>query len=150
MLALVIDSLFFAALSYLLLYILFGGAYFDWLKESHGIFASYAGWDALINNALPIVITLFCWVKLKGTPGKLLLGCQVVDAKTFQPVTLGQAVLRYVGYVISLLPVGLGFFWIAWDKRKQGFHDKIANTVVIREDEFRDLYKELDKGWPEK
>ena len=149
-LALVIDALFFATLSYLLMYILYGAEYFEWLKESPGIFESYAGWDALINNALPIAITLICWVKLMGTPGKLLLGCQVVDADTLQPVTMGQAVLRYVGYFVSLLPLGLGFFWIAWDKRKQGFHDKMANTLVIREDEFRDLYKELDKGRPGK
>ena len=28
--------------------------------------------------------------------------------------------------------LGLGFLWVGWDKRKQGFHDKLANTVVIR------------------
>jgi len=55
----------------------------------------------------------------------------VVDADSAKPLSIAQAVLRYLGYYISALPLGLGFFWIAWDKRKQGFHDKIANTVVL-------------------
>jgi len=143
--ATVIDSLFFAALTTLLLYLLYGGAYFDWLKTSEGLFTTYDGWDGFINNLLPLFITLFFWLKFLGTPGKLLMGCQVLDADTLQPLTVGQALLRYVGYFVSILPLGLGFYWIAWDKRKQGFHDKIAKTVVVHEDESRKLYKELDK-----
>ena len=149
-LAFVIDVMFFAALSYGLMYLLYGQAYFEWLKDSAGMLETYATWDGVINNFLPVAITVVCWVKLMGTPGKLLFGCQVVDAETRNSITWGQALLRYIGYFVSLLPLGLGFFWIAVDKRKQGFHDKIAKTVVIREDEFRDLYKELDRGWPEK
>jgi uncharacterized RDD family membrane protein YckC len=53
--------------------------------------------------------------------------------------------VRYLGYFVSALPLGLGFFWVAWDKRKQGFHDKLAKTVVIHEDESRVLYKELER-----
>ncbi len=66
-----------------------------------------------------------------GTPGKLLLGCHVVDAETQQPLTLVQALVRYLGYFVSLIPLGLGFFWILWDKRRQGFHDKLAKTIVV-------------------
>ncbi len=145
-LATLIDSLFFAALTTVLLYVLYGGAYFDWLSSSQGMFDTYDGWDGVINNLLPLLVTLFFWVKFMGTPGKLLLGCQVLDARTLQAVTLGQALLRYVGYFVSILTLGLGFFWIAWDSRKQGFHDKIAKTIVVHEDEFRVSYKELDKG----
>ena len=142
--ATIIDIIFFSALSSLILYMLYGAEYFDWLKESKGLFATYGGWDAFINNGLPVIITLFCWVKLMGTPGKLLLGCQVVDAVSLKPITLGQAVVRYLGYIVSFLALGLGFFWIAWDARKQGFHDKLAKTVVIHEDESRMVYKELE------
>jgi uncharacterized RDD family membrane protein YckC len=39
---------------------------------------------------------------------------------------------RYLGYFVSTIPFGLGLFWIGWDKRKQGWHDKLAGTVVIR------------------
>jgi uncharacterized RDD family membrane protein YckC len=40
-------------------------------------------------------------------------------------------VLRYAAYLASILPLMLGFLWVARDPRKQGFHDKIANTVVL-------------------
>ena len=98
---------------------------------------SATGTDTLLRftleNLLPATITLFFWIKFLGTPGKLLCGCQVVDANSGGPLRAGQALLRYLGYFISTLPLGLGFLWIAWDKRKQGFHDKIAKTVVILE-----------------
>lgn len=85
----------------------------------------------LLQDALLLVITVTLWLKFLGTPGKLLMGCQVVDADSFQPISGKQALIRYLGYYVSLLSLGLGFFWIAWDKRKQGFHDKMANTVVL-------------------
>lgn len=86
-----------------------------------------------LDNLFYFAVTVVMWVKLSGTPGKLLLGCHVLDAQTQKPVGWKQALLRYVGYFVSALPLGLGFFWIAWDKRKQGFHDKIAKTIVVFE-----------------
>lgn len=101
----------------------------------------------LLQNMLPALVTIFFWVRFLGTPGKLLLGCQVVDARTGARLGTGQAILRYLAYFVSSLPLGLGFFWIAWDKRKQGFHDKIAKTVVILEDPMRTPLPEMDKEW---
>ena len=46
-------------------------------------------------------------------------------------ITFPVAFLRYLGYVISAIPLFLGFIWIAFDKQKQGFHDKIAGTFVV-------------------
>jgi uncharacterized RDD family membrane protein YckC len=40
--------------------------------------------------------------------------------------------LRYLGYIICFLMLGTGFLWIAFDVRKQGIHDKIADTVVVK------------------
>lgn len=77
-----------------------------------------------------VAIVVF-WVTLLGTPGKLLLRCRVVDATSGKRLSIGQAVVRNLGYVLSLIPLGLGFFWIAWDPRKQGLHDKLAHSVVI-------------------
>jgi len=87
------------------------------------------------------------WLKFLGTPGKLLLGCQVVDARSGGPLRTGQALLRYLAYFVSALPLGLGFLWIAFDKRKQGFHDKIAKTVVVLEDMSRAPLPEIEKDW---
>ena len=82
-----------------------------------------------------MALVIFFWVRFCGTPGKLLLGCQIVDANSGQPLTISRAILRYIAYLISALPLMLGFLWIAFDRRKQGFHDKIARSVVIIEDE---------------
>ena len=43
-----------------------------------------------------------------------------------------QLIGRYLGYYVSTIPLMLGFLWVAFDARKQGWHDKMANTVVIR------------------
>jgi uncharacterized RDD family membrane protein YckC len=40
--------------------------------------------------------------------------------------------VRALACFISLIALGLGFFWIAFDAEKQGWHDKIAGTVVVR------------------
>jgi uncharacterized RDD family membrane protein YckC len=87
--------------------------------------------EDITRAATSFLVTVFLWVKFLGTPGKLLLECQVVDADTFEPMSIRQASLRYLAYLVSFLPFCLGFLWIARDKRKQGFHDKIANTVVL-------------------
>ena len=47
------------------------------------------------------------------------------------PMTRAQAIGRYLGYYVSILGLGFGFFSVGWDKRKQGWHDKIVRTVVI-------------------
>jgi uncharacterized RDD family membrane protein YckC len=63
------------------------------------------------------------------TPGKMLFGLQVVSGDG-TPISFGTAFLRSAGYFISNI-FYLGFIWVAFDKRKQGWHDKIAGTVVI-------------------
>lgn len=93
--------------------------------------ARFLSFEWVIQNFLCMVITVALWVRYTGTPGKLLMGCQVMDAQSGRPVTVRQAILRYLGYYVSALALGLGFFWIMWDKHKQGFHDKIAKTVVL-------------------
>lgn len=141
-----IDTVLFGLLSVILLTLLYGADHFSQALEQGP--ASYHGiGDFFIENVLPILLVTWCWVKYRGTPGKLLLECKVVDAKTGEGLTVGKAVLRYFGYYISLIPIGLGFLWIAWDRRKQGFHDKIAGSVVIitsdREDSLDEMMKEL-------
>jgi uncharacterized RDD family membrane protein YckC len=87
--------------------------------------------EGILRAAFTLAITVGFWVNFLGTPGKLLLGCQVVDADSFDVMTLKQAAIRFVSYLASMLPLMLGFLWVAIDPRKQGFHDKLANTVVL-------------------
>ncbi len=64
------------------------------------------------------------------TPGKMIFGLRVVQS-TGEEMTLGIGFLRWTGYFVSAI-FYLGFFWIAVDPKKQGWHDKIAGTLVIR------------------
>jgi uncharacterized RDD family membrane protein YckC len=65
------------------------------------------------------------------TPGKMAMKLQVIQISG-ERMTFGLAFLRWVGYILSGIFLYLGFLWIAWDGRKQGWHDKIAGTVVVR------------------
>ena len=65
------------------------------------------------------------------TPGKMIFGLRVVQA-TGEKMTFGIGFLRWVGYIISSVIFILGFIWIAFDGKKQGWHDKIAGTAVVR------------------
>jgi uncharacterized RDD family membrane protein YckC len=79
--------------------------------------------------------TIFCWRRYGATPGKIAFSAKIVDAKSGGRPDLGRLVLRYLAYIISAAPLFLGFAWIAIDRRKQGWHDKIAGTRVIHEDD---------------
>jgi uncharacterized RDD family membrane protein YckC len=83
--------------------------------------------------SLLIDMTYFTWFHgVNGqTPGKMLLRLRVIQASG-EPVTPGTAFLRWAACLISGLVFWLGFFWIALDSRKQGWHDKIAMTFVVR------------------
>ncbi len=87
--------------------------------------------DFLVTWVLPALITVLFWEHALATPGKMLVSAKIVDATTLQAPAPQQWIIRYLGYFVSLLPLGLGFLWIAFDSRKQGWHDKLANTVVV-------------------
>jgi uncharacterized RDD family membrane protein YckC len=68
----------------------------------------------------------------QATPGKMAIGARVVDATTGGAPSTRQLVIRYLGYYVSTIPLLLGLIWVAFDPRKQGWHDKLAGTVVVR------------------
>jgi len=126
--ATLIDTAIMLAVITPLLYALYGAAYFTAARPAF----SYAGvGDFAVNQLLPLLMAVVLWVKFRGTPGKRLLDCVVVDATTLRALTVRQAVIRYFAYLASILPLGLGFLWILRDRCKQGFHDRIAGTVVL-------------------
>tara|TARA_B100000315_G_C14579113_1_gene589518 strand:- start:2609 stop:3010 length:402 start_codon:yes stop_codon:yes gene_type:complete len=65
-----------------------------------------------------------------GSPGKLILGYKVVT-ENGEYIGIPKAILRYIGSIISMMILGIGFLMIGWDARKQGLHDKIAKTYVV-------------------
>ena len=106
---------------------IYGSGY--WLSEELVL----GFWDVLIRYIVPIFITVWFWIKYLGTPGKMALRLRVVDVHTGGPISTPKAIGRYFAYYISLLPFMLGFIWVGIDRKKQGFHDKLAGTVVIRD-----------------
>jgi uncharacterized RDD family membrane protein YckC len=86
----------------------------------------------VINWIVPAAATVAFWHYRRATPGKMAISAVIVDASTFGPPSTGQLIGRYLGYYVSTIVLFLGFLWIAFDPRKQGWHDKMANTVVIR------------------
>jgi uncharacterized RDD family membrane protein YckC len=124
-LASLIDVVILIVLTFPLLYWIYGPGFMD-----DGDFIRGPA-DFLISFVIPAIATVALWLRVRGTPGKMALKSQVVDAETGGTITLRQAVIRYFGYFLSLIPLGLGYFWVAFDARKQSWHDKLARTVVV-------------------
>ena len=122
----IIDSIIIIAITFPTLYLIYGGNYFD----SEELVLGFP--DFLISYVFPLVATILFWIYKCATPGKLALSVKIVDAKTGNNPTVSQSIIRYIGYYVSLIPLGLGFLWVVWDSKKQGWHDKMAGTVVIR------------------
>lgn len=91
----------------------------------------YSAGDAILHLVIGAAVVWF-WVKKGATPGKMLFGLQVRDTKTGQFISVPRALLRYFSYLISYLILCLGFIWAGFDQKKQGWHDKIAKTVVVK------------------
>ncbi len=122
----IIDSLLLMVIIFPLMYTVYGNQYLHSEEFILGVP------DFIINWIFPLFATILFWIYKSATPGKMALKVKIVDAQTGNIPSVKQSVIRYIGYYISLLPIGIGFLWVAWDKKKQGWHDKLAGTVVIR------------------
>lgn len=98
--------------------------------ESKGIILGPA--DFLINYTLPFFAVVLFWFYKSATPGKMALNIKIVNASDGAKLTVGQSIGRYFAYIPAALILLIGIIWVAFDKRKQGWHDKLAKTVVIR------------------
>jgi uncharacterized RDD family membrane protein YckC len=88
------------------------------------------GSGAVLLTLLVIGYYTFFWTLVGFTPGKALLGLKVVR-KNGTKLSFGRSLLRFFSYWISAIPLFLGFFWVLWDSKRQGWHDKIAGTQVL-------------------
>ncbi len=92
----------------------------------------------LINWVFPFLAIILFWIYCQATPGKMVISAKIVDAETGEKPSVGQCIGRYVAYIPSILFFGVGFLWVAVDKKKQGWHDKLAGTVVVRKKDVLD------------
>jgi uncharacterized RDD family membrane protein YckC len=87
----------------------------------------YSGWRVII----PLAYVVGCWIAFSATPGKMICKLKITQ-ENGQKLTPQTALLRLVGYAVSAVVVFIGFITIGFDKKKQGWHDKIAHTYVVK------------------
>ena len=137
----IIDLIIFAiiySISYWLLLLIFSDLFsaniyymdIDRTIQQGNTFMTF--WDILFKNILPFIATIWFWLKFQATPGKMAANLRLVDAKSGNTISTKQSIGRYFAQIISIIPFGLGYFWIAIDQKNQSWHDKLAGTVVIR------------------
>ena len=99
---------------------------------SEGINVSASGnIPFLISVAYYILMT----VNYGATLGKMALKIKVVSVETGENLTYGNAILReLVGKIVSGIVIGLCYFWMLWDDRRQTWHDKIGKSLVVKAD----------------
>ena len=138
-LAFVIDNIWVSFVLLVVLFAVFGQNFLQMVMmppdasvEMMGAAAQRAASSVLVQLLLPAILIIGFWIWRSATPGKMVISAKIVDARTLGEPSTGQLIVRYIGYFISAFVFCLGFLWIAFDKRKQGWHDKIAGTVVIK------------------
>jgi uncharacterized RDD family membrane protein YckC len=125
-LASVIDTLLMGLIIVPIGFMIYGEKYFLTIGSSIGFI------DFVLSNIVPAIVVILFWINKSTTPGKIAIGAKIVDAETGENLTTSQSIIRYIAYFISIIPIGLGLIWVGIDSKKQGWHDKIARTVVIR------------------
>ncbi len=126
-----IDTLILLIVIVPLLFAVYGTEYLQRAQE----FGVAGFWDFVIQIVMPAVAVILFWKYRGATPGKMAISARIVNATSGGAPSTGQLVGRYFAYLVSALPFGLGFIWIAIDRRKQGFHDKLAGTAVVYDDD---------------
>jgi uncharacterized RDD family membrane protein YckC len=129
----VIINIIFAVLLMIVLFALLAGAMSGVSGVRLSDMMESLSFLGLVVFTFYIVLSISYFTYFHGingrTPGKMLLGLQVLSVDG-NPVSFGIAFLRSVGYLVSAI-FYIGFIWVAFDHKKQGWHDKIAATVVI-------------------
>lgn len=121
-----IDTLLLVIIIYPILSVIYGPDYWAVASGVHGF------WDVVLNYILPFIAVIVFWQYKSATPGKMALRLTIVDARTGGKPSTGQLIGRYFAYYLSAIPLFLGFIWVGIDSKKQGWHDKLARTVVLK------------------
>jgi uncharacterized RDD family membrane protein YckC len=104
-----------------------------------GAAASDSGGAAIGSTFIYVFLILllsllyFPWFWAHGgqTPGMRMFNIRVVRDADGGPIGWGPAILRLIGYWVNSAVLYIGFIWVFVDKRRRGWHDLIAGTVVI-------------------
>ncbi|WP_081621794.1 RDD family protein [Thioalkalivibrio sp. ALE11] len=112
------------------------GFIYGWTMSGSAPPAQIESEAEVIGNIIGIMIWWLYWTLFEssdwqGTPGKRMLGLRVTDEEG-RPIGFGRANARYWSKILSTIMLFIGFLMIAFTRRKQGLHDIIAATLVLR------------------
>jgi len=85
-----------------------------------------------IAGIIGIVYFIGLWGTTGQTVGMMPFGLRVVRNSDGGKLTWGNAILRFIGLIVSFAVIFIGVIWVAFDSRKRGWHDMIGGTVVVR------------------
>jgi uncharacterized RDD family membrane protein YckC len=89
--------------------------------------------DFIVSVIVAFFYYMILWSKKQTTVGKMAIYAIIIDAKTGGKPTTGQFAGRYFALILSALPLGAGFIWVAFDEQKRGWHDMLAGTLVVKQ-----------------
>ncbi|CAI27868.1 Conserved hypothetical protein [Ehrlichia ruminantium str. Gardel] len=95
----------------------------------------------IIQAIILYIYAVYGWSKYSATLGKFIMGLRVVDATTFEKITLSQSIKRFFSSALSCIPFCIGIMWCNFNRRKQTWHDKLANTVVVTNKSLKNYHK---------
>ena len=98
-----------------------------WLRQGD---VDYGSVD-VFGYLLAPVYFIYMWTQARGTIGQQLIGIRIVDETSGSTIGVAQAVGRVIVRYLSAIVCGLGIIWVAFDGRKQSWHDKMAGTIVV-------------------
>lgn len=88
--------------------------------------------DPVVGFLVGLGYFWYFWTRNNGqSPGKSVMKIRVIK-KDGTPMKDADAIVRFFGYYISAAVLMIGFLWAIWDENRQGWHDKIASTYVIK------------------
>jgi len=113
------------------------GSPFNWDVDNMNLGPIHLGLKFWGINVMEAAITVLYYSymessKYQATFGKMVLGIKVTGTNGL-PIAFPVALLRNLSKYISMFILYIGYIMIIFDDRKQGLHDKIADTLVVNQ-----------------
>ena len=93
--------------------------------------------DSITALSIAAIAGLAIWYRIKwegmgGSPLRRAMGVWIVDASTLQPIGTRRGFVRALVRLVSEFVLYLGYLWMIWDPKRQTWHDKAANSIVVK------------------
>ena len=122
----ILDGIIFSCLFYAPLLLL---EFVSPAAKSHELMNFMKDFGALIASIIyEILMNASRW---QGSIGKIILRIKVTTLEGGR-ITIGQSCYRYFGMILAAIPLGYGLVRMIWSEQKQGLHDYIADTLVLK------------------